>query len=107
MKNKCYGRIESRRTFLKKSTTGLLSLFVIPSFLSCEPDDLLDVNPGCKDCTNACKGTCLNKCTTTCKGTCKNNCSMNCSKGCVSSCQSSCKGDCSNTCFGDCSNSSK
>ena len=109
--------IISRRLFFRKCSSKLLAVFALPFVITgCDKDDpLIDINPGCQDCTNACKGTCFNTCKETCqdgckgtcKGTCQTYCSTNCSQGCVNSCQNSCSGDCSNSCWGDCSNTSR
>ena len=130
----------SRRELLKRAALSLplFALAVAPQSIltSCtkEPLPLIDVNEGCEDCTNACKGTCNNTCTDTCSGhcdvtcqgscgnTCKGKCTKNCSSDCYSycentckgtceaicsnSCQGSCKGDCSSSCYHDCINSS-
>lgn len=119
MPNKINGVTDvlTRRTFFKKCSTSVLAMIALPvTFVACTPDDpLIDVKPGCQDCTNACKGTCLNICKDTCKGgckescksTCKDYCNTHCSAGCTNSCQGSCRGDCSYTCSGDCSGTSK
>lgn len=96
----------SRRQLFKKAIK-CLPILVAPSILtitSCQKDEeLLDVNPSCQDCTNACKGTCFNVCKNTCKGLCTRVCENSCSN----SCYTTCSGDCSNSCLGDCSGTSR
>lgn len=96
------------RRQLFKTMGNLLPVFVLPSIVTleaCSPEDpLIDINPSCRDCTNACRGTCNNICKNACYASCTAFCTNGCSNGCDNCCRG---GDCSMSCWEDCSGSAK